>query len=443
MARICFPTTKNMLDIIENSDGTIKRISTMMEEYGEVIMSQIKMANASYASQGTTDECIEKLALNQSDIAPISLPYTEENEIYKIPVPWYTLSIDIISGYNVEEYLTNLTSKPITRFGLLQNVNLYDYTVYATSLTVIIIFLIILTSQNHIHQSKKRKNRRKSLFKYYILLINRTIHSLFSENKQTLNFYFFLFHCCISLILMPFIILFSTSQVVTEKANVIVDFPSIIKSKATVMLMANKKYDFANVLTSRNDKNFDVNQMVKYIEGNHMIQKSPTGAKSLAEYIEYPQLLTKRSYVFLVPSFYAPLFHATLCSFSKPPKLIHLLTFHDEEHTLDRFSGYIIRKKYSNNKMTKRFRQIFEMDAVKFKQVRFPPLVGFKYTGAFGSFKSQQTNYCLDKNLKAITRGETFASDIDFFKLFWILLCFIILFATFTFFLEKKLQNFI
>ena len=406
MLRLCYnnPSVK----LLKRSDGTYS-VSGVYPQDVENVQHMIQLTgsyNITFAK--SLIGCYESLKNNQSDFSYGQFLLYDPTDTYYIPVQTFSASPYFISGYEVKSYIESKQSsaQATSEYGLMENILNYDLSVHCLILVILIILAAIYSLKGKVRKwalkCRRIKRRPKSRFIKFIFMVNFFFTST------------------------PFLLMFKTSQVVTEKPKVLETYQMIMDANASIRtsgLYTNVTMTLepnGEMSNKENDLNY---KMYNYFIHHQYRGTSPGKNKNYyGSLYEIARSIINNTMVYLDTYHTVRTMRLVFCTLSKEDEYYRTFIFQDV-HAKAILAGQAFRCGFKNKHLEKRLRNIFEAGSTTVWSKMHPPPIGFKFRGnSTGEHRKAQLEYCMDEELKAYQRQETFASELNFFASFFILI---------------------
>lgn len=228
-------------------DGSHYVDGTMSEVGNELINLLERMSrNQTFHVTTSTEECLERVKNNQSDIAT---SFVQENMSgYRVPVPMFLNKVEFLTGYN----LMGKSFKPMDYGTVFDNATLLQMPVYLCTLLFLLLFFLVICLR--ILTLKHQRSRKKPKNGYFIKRVVRETSLVFytKSESQLINLLFSIL--CFYLITC-FMILYKTSRIIVEQPYVVTSYEQLIEDKTALpsffdsMAQVSQKFESAPVET--------------------------------------------------------------------------------------------------------------------------------------------------------------------------------------------------
>lgn len=359
--------------------------------------------------------CQESLRVNQSDFSWGHFSYFDPTNTYHVPVQTYSSSAYFVSGYEVKSYVKSQTDKSLSKYGLMENIYNYDIDVQCLVLVLVLLLLTVILVQNTLRVSYLRHRFKGVTIRY---LSRRRLKKL-KPSKLTKFIYLVSFF----FLSTPFLLMFKTNQVVTEKPFVLENYQMIMDARARIRTSGLN----ANITLSLEPSGESVKtQDIIYKFYNYYIHHQYKGVAPSRKQVYYDNLFEIAESIINNTMVYLDTYHTVhnmrlvFCSMSNESQLYRTFIFRDES-SREILAGKAFRLGYVNHKLTKRLRSTFELGTTTVWTRMHPLPLGFRFRGEKISSKHRkaQLEHCLDEELKPYERHKTFASGFSFFGYFF------------------------
>lgn len=207
MIRICFGTAAQWTAVRKNGHWSVEGISSApvaeMLDYFERTASPY---NISLFKPIETNDCIQRLIKNESDVSYNDIPIDTISPEYHAPEPSFAGKFKFFTGYIIPEEQENGDETAT----VLENVNLLQPEVYYIALSLLscfISFIILRICIHHPHCPLKRN----------VNLIGREIGRIFHHTSEHFKLINLLFSVLIFYMITSFLCVYKTSHVVLER----------------------------------------------------------------------------------------------------------------------------------------------------------------------------------------------------------------------------------
>lgn len=196
--------------------------------------------NISYYITTSTDECIERLKSNRSDMVTSMFVYHEESPLYQVPIPMFLSKITFLTGYNLKEKRETLMDHGT----VFTNVNLLETPVYLCSALLILSFILVIWARTLINSSRAS---RVYSGKKRIPFALREIELAFYGKSKILRLVTFSFAILSFYLLTCFMILYKTSRLIKHQPYVVTNYQQLIKDRTALPVF----YDVITEVSSK------------------------------------------------------------------------------------------------------------------------------------------------------------------------------------------------
>lgn len=375
----------------------------------------------------TSSDCLLRLRRNLSDVA-LGKYAAKDGTYYYVPDINQESYPGILSGYNVGEYIKNMTSRPHSEYGVLENYKVFDVDTYLV--TILLCFTIFVAERLcHLNLSPRGKKvspmitRRPRTCPSHRTLDTRTVALLKSVS------FFFIYNI--------FINLYKTSQVVTEKPYVITDYKSLIKSNVSVfqLVTANWREYFVPSDVSRKKKDISY-RIYKYLKRKQFSRKKYNQKYRTNRTLIDRILFEKRYEKSLVNKEFVTISHFGGIQMKKNQYCVWLMGDSANEH-LRLFTskdpdqrgilvGYAFRVGFNDPLVRKKLKRLKKFRTHASKALS---LISSLKTRLNAKLRGKQMLSCLESKIEVYEKETTFASDIQSFKAFFSILAHLLVVA--------------
>ena len=416
MVRVCIPIGHLKMSALKNSSYSFSGCKACIE-IAKLIFDATQPS--SLILGGSEERCLNLIAKNLTDVS-YGLYKIEDESFYSVPTVQGSTTLGFISGYEVNEYIESQSNRSYSKFGLLENVTAFNGSVY---LTILLLFVTMWLTK----WAFKLNNRR--------IILRRKMYHLTRKTRPRPRGIMFLASVSVFLISTPFFSLFKTFQVVTERPNVIVDYESLIKSNASIVSFFTvnaESYLKPSTMSTKTD-NWAF-RLYNYYHGGHSISGKDFKSNYLEKnglfgYFSYnyhvAQFLVERKIVIFTHHFSAKIIKDRYCSVSNEDEFFRIFVFKDR-HQREILFGSAFRAQVKLPKLVARLKHLFEFGSTYPYGSQFLQYMDDYLDQKAGlvsqEHRREQKQLCMDDKIIAFVKENTFASDLEFFLAFWVLL---------------------
>lgn len=412
MLRLCYNNLS--VKLIKKADGTFS-ISGLYPQDTENVRYMMQLtASHNFTFTKNLIGCYESLKKNKSDFSYGQFLYFDSTNTYHVPVQIYTARPYFISGYEVNSYVESQRNKSDCNYGLMNNIYNYQVDVHCLVLLLLICLLSLLMLQKSV---KTHLVKSKSTF-------YRRVRTTKCPRVSRLGK--FLHHLAFFFVSTPFLLMFKTNQVVTERPFVLETYQMIMNAGARIRTSG--MYTNVSMTLEPNSDNNErkdlIYKMYHYFI-HHQYRGAPPGKNRsyFDSLFEIAESIINKTMVYLDTYWTVKTMRLVFCSISRDSQLYRAFIFKDV-HSREFLAGNAFRLGFEDKKLVKRLRNTFEAASTIVWSRMHPLPLGFKFRGKSISNKHRksQLELCLDEELKPYERHETFASGVSFFGSFFALL---------------------
>lgn len=437
MARLCIAH----YDLkFENKSG-IYKVTGIRSLFVDEAYTLLRLLNPSqlFITDGTLSGCLERLKNNQSDIS-FGYHGLQVGSYYYVPDVKAAYAPSIVSGYEVDEYIRNQSNRPFSQFGLLENVKSFNCEVYATTALLFLTMILVDWLFQCLFNAQMDNIPVRSASR------QRTLRM--KNGHKTLKL---VTHVACFLIWFPFLSLYQTTQVITQKPFVITNYESLIRSNISIyscMTFDEAKY-FAP--SHRNIRNHDLTFRFfnyfkrKKFESNSCIKRE--GENNFINFIFKHHTLAKhiveKDFVVIGLVKVTKYTRQRLCASSGTNEYFRIFATVDPSQR-EILVGNAFRVGFYDPEVRRKLRLLDSINPLSATQADYIEYMNNYLDYNFLMTKerrSQQKRFCLDEELGTPSRERTFDSDFHFFKAFLILLLCLLVCASIFLLLENFRQT--
>lgn len=420
MVRLCVSSTTLKITQVKNGsylfEGSHNSIQLAKEFIKVVQPSQV-------VSGYFTSECSERLRQNLSDVSTTNSAIAGQ-PYYYVPVIENEQGPCIVTGYEVNEYVRSQTSKPESKYGLLTNFRAFDGPTYLAIICLCCTILAVKWLVRYFF-SAEMKNRCKKRFrgqKRLNIQLKRHLRALVCQS-------YLLFF----LVSTPFLNLFSTSQVVTDKPYLLNDYESIIRSNTSIIAAMTTNVDEYLAPSAASVKNNDLtSRFYNYFKERQVniikYRKDYFREADFFDFIFYYYRMAKsvvdKKTVFLTHFGTGEMLRRRFCALSLENEFFRLITPVDGSQKRI-LAGRAFRVGFYDSKLMKKLRILSEFQSIQGGHgTETYEINEWLKSNWFTSHehRRQQRGYCIEDKIEAYRKVNTFDSDFASFKAFWAIL---------------------
>lgn len=416
MARLCLSSTTLKISKVKN--GSFSFIGwPRTVQFAREIIEIFKPSDV--VIETFNAYCVKRLKNNLSDISA-TRNAIKSDSFYYIPVINGEEAPYIMSGYEVNEYVNSQVSRPQWKQGLIKNFRAFDVSTYLAIFSLCFVFILVRFLADYYFFAQ---------IKNWPCILNRMEQRDKLKNKSHLRFLIFVFYLLFFFVTTPFLNIFSTSQVVTEKPKFIYDYESLMRSNITILsAMTNNVQEYFRPTAKSIERNDLTARFYNYYKRKKIDNKiyranflKEHNQNHLAYYYHVTENLVHERLALITHSFTAELYKGRLCALSRGNDLFRVFASIDPTQRKI-LVGFPFRTGYTNNKLAKKLTVTSEFQSIqgghssRIKEITCNLENNLDMSA---QHRQKQKDLCLDERIEAERKQDTFASDVDFFKLFW------------------------
>ena len=422
MVRVCIPGPG--LELLNKSGVFETKSNDANEQYNKQANFLLQFLKPSdvFLSKGLYLPCIQRLVDNKSDLSLGEYPLEGQHDHYYVPDVRMTYLPVIISGYEVNEYIKNQSAKPYLKYGLLENYRTFDGETYASIALLITTLLLVKWLSIFLFKSELNK---LPMCRFRCKQLSRMARGHKSRSLAVMVNVSFL------LLSTPFLLMFKTSQVVTEKPFVVTNYETIMRLNLSILprISILKKEYFTPSARSVGENDVTARFFLHFKKRGTEFQSEYYDKKDLINGIlkinrMAGYFIQKKFIVITHSGLNARLVKHIICASSGPNELFHVFAFQNPTQR-EILVGNAFRTGFNDPGVRKKMQRWTE---------RMPSIEQVDSGDWFIKYwldanvlmtkerRLQQFFYCLDEKLRAYQKEQTFASDLRFFMAFWFLL---------------------
>lgn len=415
---VCFPSGIEMV-LKKDKSGRFDYNSFRhpSEAYIAILYQETLNASVIYVTKGV-NECIQLLKEAQVDVIVANTPIENATEYYHVPFATEMSYLNILTGYDHDEYNRGIQSDSLDHLGILSNYRGFQWKVYFCLAILIVAFLVLALCYTVVDREKNlitRKTRPISNYKKKFFRIIRRSYQTNSREKA----FTFLVMLATFFILTPFFLLFHTNQIIVSPPQMLRDFDDAIHSRAKILYTP----------TCGNPENFidphKNKQVMDYFLKNREIIILPT-VETADPFHEKIVEIIKRSAIFIVPQVQTQILYRLMCSWSKDNEMFKLMVYRMREST-EFLTGIIFNRNYTDPKGLKNFASIIETGLLSIQNGRF--YIGFGFYSHSLEHIKEQMILCDNFNHLEKKESEVYHGNFQSFNKFFCLCSLLFLLA--------------
>lgn len=395
-------------------------------KYIEFAMSLVNVSEVICVE--SNEDCVDKFLKNQSDFSLNTLNIHNTSGKYSAPIPSYSSSLSILSGYNMDKYLQQEQSFSKNMQSVLANFTSYSIIIYACIiLWMLSLFLIIWTN---VLMVQRRRHMVRAILKSlgYFFTFIKSGSSRWFLPALVLNFGVFL-------LVTPFCILFKTKQVVVDDPKMITNYKQIIDERVQmVQTGVGDLSEFFKLGTLSQRENF-MAEFVEYFQFNSLkvrLDPSPQTFDLLGNLSH--AIVEGKQVVIGSDQIMEPL-RQIFCSWTIE-ELYQMFAFRDPKQE-ELILGYIFPiENPPTEQLIKRLRHTFEAHLPSVLLKIFDNYAGIEMLPTSPEHRQRQLFLCQQRTLIPHRRKESLPADLFFFLPFFSVLFDLILVSIFIFAIE-------
>ena len=432
------------MDIKLNQDGSY-RISGLIQTVSDTTSYALSLAQYSKTNYSlfhiATDvsDCMDRIKSNLSDYG-VGIFTLYGSGSYKVPVIEQAGTITIFTGYEVTKYQA---TTDLTNYTLLRNCKLYEPETYLAILLFLTAISLALTCKTcvnsfkmkHLHPTWRSKRGKKLFSK----LLFKSLLNMIHRDGRSVRLIALTFHLGMFLILIPFLLLFKTTQVLKVEPDLITSFREIMARNSSIYY-THISMDESNMLQPnlKVSKGRDVGVEFWHYWRRMRIKLE---AKDLARYVQNLKKMAKKvvdkEVVYLDNSISSDLIRSILCILSDEPDLYQIFTFR-ESSTRELIAGWGASLFYENKRLMDKKKISIENAINMFDSVRLPTYEMSMIAKDGHSVKQKEIcMHGIDTEYNLVTQN----SGVHFFFSFFVILLSLLVTCFFTLALEWLLKR--
>lgn len=323
--------------------------------------------NSSIYATTSTEECLERMKNNQSDMTSSMFLYHESSHYYQIPVPMFVSQIEFMVGYKLDEK----TFKPVDYGTVFTNVSLLSLSVYFLCAVLILSFLFIVCVSTWIHQSfslsncrrlERKKSRKRTFIKAFIL----EARMVFYRKSKRLRLTNFLFAILCFYLITCFMIIYKTSRIIVEQPFVVTDYQQLIADKTALPAFYDFKIQISQKFKSAPPASLKGKIWSKLVKSGTVLTSAVHSTYDLDKLdrptVERFEEMNQNHSVIFASSIIMNLLRSWSCASSWPGPLRRLLVYKDDSEG-EELLGYALSRSFFEKRrqfITARLRWLFE-----------------------------------------------------------------------------------
>lgn len=361
MARVCY------LFIGKQAVDESKQNSyiTKSSGVGPKIMNQALHGNNTFFYSTKTEECLERLKNNQSDISTSTSSYFENLDGYTVPVPMFANKIRFIAGYKLDFAAV----KPEECATVMDNVQLLGPFVHLASLalifsSVLVVLAGILMQLQYKENKIKGRSRHLSnylLMKYVMKQLMKELSLIYNGKSHHFKWIGFLFTMLCFYLVLSFNSLYKTSQIIVNEPYVIKDYRMLLEDKTSLPIFFDSVASASTIFKSAGKNTPRGKIWSKLINSRTDIKQNivPGGADFNPDYVKQLVARMNDSHdIFISTTLPVTFMHAGFCCFSPESELWKLNIFTDDSEKED-LLGYPVSNYYPNERSVTRSMRLY------------------------------------------------------------------------------------
>ena len=424
-------------------DGSyrIEGLIVVLNEAAEYAFTLAKVSRTNYSDfhiSTTLGDCMDRIKSNLSDYG-VGIYTLYDPDSFKVPAIEQAGTISIFTGYNVAAYLAK--SAVSVKYSILQNLKLYDSDIYFATFCLILALFFAYSLDTAVKLCRRRHFRpsfeRATLRRRYFQLFSRSIADLFYQKGGRVKLLSFTFHLGVFLILLPFLLLFKTTQVVNVKPEMIRSFEEIMARNVSIYY-ANISMNETIILEPNfnNAKEKDISFRFWSYWNKRKIRFE--SIEDLQKYFEQlkrmVKMLVEKKTVYFDISIGSSAVSSILCMLSMSPDLYKIIMFKDES-TREIIAGWGMSLYYENRRLIYKKKVSIEAGLNVMKSIRLPNYETQIQIKDLHFYRQKQI--CMH-GTDAPYHSKTVGSGIRFFHSAFVVLTGFVLIAIIRFIIERS-----
>ena len=357
------------------------------------------------------EECLERFRLNQSDFSLNRFSIHDTSGKYSAPVPSYSSSLNIVSGYNLHTYEQeqHVFSKKMP--SVLHNFASYSNKIYVlTALFMLSLFLIIWTNVFIVQKRCCLKRTVRKALKYFITFImNGSDRWYLPSLVLTMGLF---------LLVTPFCILFKTKQVVVDEPPMITNYRKIIDQRVQMIYtgLGTNESDFFKLGSNSRHAN-SMNEILEYFHSNSRLFKLEVTPHTHNLLLTLSKGIVQGKNVIIGSDEVTEPMRQLFCSWTLGDDLYQMLSFRDPKQE-EIILGFIFGR-YPSKNLVKRLRHTFEAHIPSVLLKIFDNYEGIELLLTSPEHRQRQLFLCQQRTLIAHRKEEVSPTDLSFFLPFF------------------------
>lgn len=238
MIRFCIASA-NPIEIHRNADAkwSVEGIAAEFYLDGMILAERsYPFLNVTFYLTTSTDECLERLAKNQSDSTSVFMPIESISPDYYVPHPLIAGKLAFVTGYN----MTDGDRKVEDTATVATNLELLHAEVYIWALMLIVSFIMFIITRISVLSSPFQRINPRA----FIKVVRREVCRVFYHVSVYFKLITLLYSVLCFFILTSFLCLYKTSHVIIEKPFYVKSYQESLEHKTSLAFQYNQ---FANV----------------------------------------------------------------------------------------------------------------------------------------------------------------------------------------------------
>lgn len=327
------------------------------------------------------DECIEKIAANESDFGLTFVSYYDQQETYVVPTPYMVRQMNMIGAYNYSNYIVRSAQTQGDALEEFASFSVWTYVAFIFMLTTI--FTVRWMIEKIFHYSIRTENIRRR--------INNIQSALLVEYcKSWLMFY----------AISCFMMMYKTSAVVTPRPDLIKSYQSLLARRDAYPVFMNTLFKDSDLFQFAPEGSLQSQVWGRLMSAKNHSDLIITGTDASAEFVMMMSNLIEKlalgKAAVITSGQMGLTMKALICSFARAPHLTkpYMVTQQNEQQHL---LGWPINKYFPHIKIISRIaRKVFEPGIAEIAFQRAKVDEGFAVLGSERDYKRIQWPLCVD-----------------------------------------------
>lgn len=338
------------------------------DHYGPIMMNEVTQLNNTFYYSTKTEECLERLKNNQSDLSTSMISYYQYLDGFTVPVQLMPGDIQFITGYKL-----NFTAiKPRECATVMANIQLLGPFVHLTSLALIFSLILIISTGIIMKFKLKRKysceltTRKMSKSKTVKKVMKQIIKELsLVYNRKSIRFRWisFLFTILCFYLVLSSRSLYKTSQVIVNEPYVVKDYEMLLNDKQSLPIFYDTFSITSELFKFAPENSLKKKIWSKLIKSKVQMKNHIINGEVLINLDFFKNIFKKideKHFAFFANSFAAEFIEAMFCCLSPEDELWRLFRLTDESE-IENLIGYPFSEHFNDLKsLSRSMRRYFE-----------------------------------------------------------------------------------